>query len=159
MRWIIAPILLLALLKPAWGEQPAARQPEELRAFFASREVLARIPFAPGSAQLGPKGRRAVQDILPRLQSLDFRAKLLRIEGSGDPEAGEEGLTLAMMRAKAVSDYLRGVLAEFDLMTLTGQVASKASAQVVGSKSHVDLAIYDNLLNIHSAEIEQTIIR
>ncbi|WP_305045620.1 hypothetical protein [Geoalkalibacter sp.] len=131
----------------------------ELESFFASRQVMGTVYFARNSVALDEQGEAQVLALVPRLRNLDPAKKLVRIEGfSTASEAGEDGVTRAMLRAYAVNDMLRARGAGAERFSINGQVVGARAGQ--DSSAHrAEIVVYDNLLDIHPVEIDPIIQR
>lgn len=131
----------------------------EIDAFFSSRQVMGTIYFAQGSVELDKQGEAQVLALLPRLRNLDPAVKLVRVEGfSSATGQGTDGVTQAMLRAQAVWDFLHSSGAGTERYTLNGQVAGSKVGQGP-PPDRAEIAVYDNLLDIHAVEVDQLIKR
>ncbi|GAB4180188.1 MAG: hypothetical protein Tsb0017_08100 [Geothermobacteraceae bacterium] len=163
MRWLTLRLFILAALVFLAGlVSPvcAAENPElSFEQFSNSRKVVASVYFATGSHQLDQESRVVLERIAPDLKGISPDKKVLRIEGFSSPEGTElANVRLSMERAAAVELFLRGISGISYDRYLVGMGVRDNKGLSNAKQRRVDIAIYDNVLNVDWDKSERIVI-
>ncbi|RMF45933.1 MAG: hypothetical protein D6751_06305 [Deltaproteobacteria bacterium] len=163
MRWLTLRHFILAALIPLVGlASPvcADENPElSFEQFINSREVVATVYFATGSHQLDQESRGVLERIAPELKGISPDEKVLRIEGFSSPEGKElANVRLSMERAAAVELFLRDISGITYDRYLVGMGVRDDQGLTNAKQRRVDIAIYDNVLNVDWDKSERIVI-
>lgn len=123
--------------------------------FYASREVLATVYFSIGSAKLNRPGEQVLDKLRPRLEKIDPDQMIIRVEGIHPRDGDDQQVTLAMLRAKSVIDYLHKRISKQHELTLTGYSPPAETRQLGRTLHRADIVIYDNLFDLHHSRVAQ----
>lgn len=150
--WLLLGVLVIPAL--------AAESPElTFKKFMESRQVLATVYFDAGSSLLDDEGRAILKDIAPRLKNISNDEKVLRIEGFASPEGKDMvNVLLSMERAASVELFLRQLNGTSYERYLVGKGVLNDSSQDIAHRRRVDIAIYDNVLNIDWDKSDRIVI-
>lgn len=144
-RLVVSALTLLLLASPVF----AGQRPPVVEQMLASRQVLGTVYFSGDSASLNAAAKKALRRLLPVLEKVDLKDKLVRIEGFADDGRGEQkAAALSIHRAEKVNDYLRDrstVCASFYIVGF-GSKGPLGKGAIDGKKNRVEIALYDNLL-------------
>lgn len=145
--------LLLAMLASVGPGLAAEVPPMEVMSLLGSRELVGTVAFLPGEDQLSPLAQAELDRISDRLATAGKNSKLIRIEGfSSRDDIGQDSLGLSMARARAVERYLRESRKISSDIYLIGHGNNSTP-----SEAKVEVALYDKLLPISDAPVDQII--
>ncbi len=154
--WLTAGLLLGVLAAAAFAAERSGLSFEQ---FMASRKVLATVYFDVGSARLDDDARATLERLAPQIKSISFDEKVLRIEGFSSPEGKElANVLLSMERAASVELYLRKLNGTSYERYLVGKGVYNAAKLDNAHQRRVDIAIYDNVLNIDWDKSDRIVI-
>ncbi|BCR05017.1 hypothetical protein DESUT3_20860 [Desulfuromonas versatilis] len=134
--------------------------PGEVEQLLATRKVLATVTFSMGSASLDDTARAAIDRAAKELSTLAKDKALVRIEGFSSPEGeANSNISIAVMRARAVEDYLRGrhqIPVEIYLSGSVDRVG--AEGRDLALRRRAEIALYDNIWQVQPIPVGQTIL-
>jgi outer membrane protein OmpA-like peptidoglycan-associated protein len=149
--------LILAVALPAAASDSQAT---EFSDFYLSRKVLGVIRFEPGATRLDRTAKKEIDRVVPKLRQVDRQRAVVRIEGVAGPGGSDRSnVPLAMLRAKAVLDYLREKHHLGTDMFLTGYGSSAAAGEATHPACAAEIALYEDPWNVGDTAVVQTILR
>ncbi|MDO3379938.1 hypothetical protein [Geoalkalibacter halelectricus] len=158
MKFILTALYVMLFYVLAWAEAPMSAQQPATHDLLAGRKVLGTVDFLPGADDLSAQGLTQLAGLMPGLRDLDYDRLLVRIEGfSSSGGGGGDAVTLAMVRAQSVGEAIKERLPKFSLI-LTG-FAAKSDRNDTLSPDRVEIVLYDNLMDIGTAGMEEVITR
>lgn len=158
MRWLLFPLFMV--LAAATTTLSSDLQPAEVKSFLHSRQVLGTVQFAEGSAVLNKPAKREIDRIILSLRQVDGKKHTIRIEGFASPSGTDEvNVTISMMRAKAVVDYIRKRHKFKNDLYLTGYGIRADGDHSENAKARAEIAVYDETWDSDQIVEEKSIIR
>jgi hypothetical protein len=110
------------------------------------REIVCVVEFALNSNNINASSRAAVNDVLQKLNQIDKKSYIIRIEGFARPNEGDCTI-LAFDRARAVDELLRYRHGNRGDRYLTGIVTTDITNTTEKSPYRAEIVIYDNLFS------------
>jgi len=151
MKALLSSLVLILLLT-----LPAGASQLPMYDFLGSRRVVATIGFFPGSAELNQKARSALDRLAGTLSRIDPERRVVRLEGfCCDREIDDPPMELSFERALAVEEYIRSAHKLPQQRYLVGFGLDNKRAGVSLPIGRVEIALYDNILNIDGNRVEK----
>lgn len=123
--------------------------------FISSRQIICTVQFELGSSNLSDSAKATLNGVAASLDKINKNEAVVRIEGFSSPDGTElANLNLSMSRAQVVENYLREKYSLPMDRYLIGRGVNPDSGLSKDKQRRVEIAVYDNLLNIETSKVD-----
>lgn len=127
--------------------------------FIDSRQVVCTVQFDLGSSGLNAPARDSLDKVVNLLAGVNKNETVIRIEGFSSPDGVEQtNIDLSMARAQSVEVYLHEHHGLPMDRYLIGRGVCPEDGLSRNEQRRVEIAMYDNLLDIETAEVDKVVI-